>query len=153
MQSVGFTVKSQAVKLQETSRWPSVCVLRSVCHTNFPRIERRYHAMFQSLKDAGIHVVSTLHHFVHPRWFQDLGGFLEEKNLPLFTSFCAQMAEEFSQYVDMWVTFNEPAVVCLTGHVFGIFPPGVHSSRYIPSACNKGRRETLWEQNRRLLLF
>eukprot|EP00892_Ulva_mutabilis_P009784 jgi/Ulvmu1/7178/UM034_0087.1 len=83
----------------------------------------RYHSMFRCLKDAGIHVVATLHHFVHPKWFQDRGGFLEEANVPLFTEFCTQMADEFQDCVDMWVTFNEPAVVCLTGHVFGIFPP------------------------------
>lgn len=57
---------------------------------------------------------------------------MEEANLPLFTKFCSQMEKEFRKQVDMWVTFNEPAVVCLTGHVFGIFPPGSPSNN---TAC------------------
>lgn len=88
--------------------------------------------MFCCLRDAGLHTVATLHHFVHPKWFQDLGGFLKEENLTLFKQFCCQMEEEFREYVHMWVTFNEPAVVCLTGHVFGIFPPGKHPIRVFP---------------------
>lgn len=102
-----------------TSEWAGFAQMMN------PGKECRYREMFQCLKDAGIHCVATLHHFVHPKWFQDLGGFLEEENLPHFTNFCSQMEKEFREYVDMWVTFNEPAVVCLTGHVFGIFPPGV----------------------------
>jgi beta-glucosidase len=31
--------------------------------------------------------VVTLHHFVHPQWFEDLGGFTEEANIPHFVRF------------------------------------------------------------------
>lgn len=33
----------------------------------------------------------TLHHFVHPTWFERLGGFTREANIPLFVAF-AQIA-------------------------------------------------------------
>ena len=65
---------------------------------------------------------------MHPKWFEDIGGFLEEGNLPLFVKFCETVVKEFSKYVTHWVTFNEPAVVCVTGYWFGLFPPGVHSN-------------------------
>ncbi|NJR42133.1 MAG: glycoside hydrolase family 1 protein [Akkermansiaceae bacterium] len=84
----------------------------------------RYHAIFSAIRKAGLEPVATLHHFVHPKWFEDIGGFLEETNLPLFVKFCELAVREFSTYVTQWVTFNEPAVICITGYWFGIFPPG-----------------------------
>lgn len=29
----------------------------------------------------------TLHHFVHPNWFENLGGFIKEENIPIFVEF------------------------------------------------------------------
>ena len=29
----------------------------------------------------------TLHHFVHPNWFETLGGFTKEANIPIFVEF------------------------------------------------------------------
>jgi len=29
----------------------------------------------------------TLHHFVHPNWFENLGGFTKEENIPIFVEF------------------------------------------------------------------
>lgn len=84
----------------------------------------RYHAIFSAIKKAGLEPVATLHHFVHPKWFEDIGGFQEEGNLPLFVNFCETVVKEFAQYATQWVTFNEPAVICITGYWFGIFPPG-----------------------------
>ena len=88
----------------------------------------RYHDIFQSIRKAAIEPVATLHHFVHPKWFEDMGGFLEEDNLPLFVNFCIAVVKEFAEYVTQWVTFNEPAVICITGYWFGIFPPGASSN-------------------------
>ena len=30
--------------------------------------------------------MATLHHFVHPQWFEDLGGFEKEANIQHFLS-------------------------------------------------------------------
>ena len=30
----------------------------------------------------------TLHHFVHPNWFERLGGFTKEENIPHFVHYC-----------------------------------------------------------------
>ena len=32
----------------------------------------------------GITPLATLHHFVHPQWFEDIGAFEKEDNIPLF---------------------------------------------------------------------
>jgi len=28
--------------------------------------------------------LATLHHFVHPQWFEDIGAFEKEENIPLY---------------------------------------------------------------------
>ena len=56
----------------------------------------RYHDIFQSIRKAGIEPVATLHHFVHPKWFEDMGGFLEKDNLPLFVNFCETVAVSYT---------------------------------------------------------
>ncbi len=28
-----------------------------------------------------------MHHFVHPNWFENLGGFTKEANIPIFVEF------------------------------------------------------------------
>ena len=96
----------------------------------------RYHDIFQCIQQAGIEPVATLHHFVHPKWFEDMGGFLEEDNLPLFVSFCEAVVKEFATYVTQWVTFNEPAVICVTGYWFGLFPPGISSDPNPPTSVS-----------------
>ena len=30
----------------------------------------------------------TLHHFVHPQWFEDLGAFNKQENIKYFVDFC-----------------------------------------------------------------
>ena len=30
--------------------------------------------------------LATLHHFVHPKWFEDIGAFEKEANIPLYLS-------------------------------------------------------------------
>jgi beta-glucosidase len=32
----------------------------------------------------GITPLATLHHFVHPQWFEDIGAFEKEENIPLY---------------------------------------------------------------------
>lgn len=36
-------------------------------------------------------VVVTLYHFVHPSWFESLGGFLKNDNIHLFVAYAAAM--------------------------------------------------------------
>lgn len=35
--------------------------------------------------------VVTLYHFVHPSWFESLGGFLKASNIQLFVAYAAAM--------------------------------------------------------------
>ncbi len=52
----------------------------------------------------------TLHHFTHPQWFEELGGFANEENIPMFVDYCKRTFETFSKKIKLWATFNEPTV-------------------------------------------
>jgi beta-glucosidase/6-phospho-beta-glucosidase/beta-galactosidase len=34
---------------------------------------------------------ATLHHFTHPQWFDELGGFTKAENIPLFVNFAVKV--------------------------------------------------------------
>lgn len=66
----------------------------------------------------------TLHHFTHPQWFEDLGGWTNAENNLLFVNFAIRVFDRLSEYVPFWCTINEPTVVAACGYVLGIHPPG-----------------------------
>ncbi|KAK9868650.1 hypothetical protein WJX84_001643 [Apatococcus fuscideae] len=84
---------------------------------------QRYHAIFDCIRRHGMEPVVTLYHFVHPLWFEHLGGFMQAANIQLFVAYAVAMYKEFGSKVKMWITFNEPGVQAFCGYIFGSFPP------------------------------
>lgn len=41
----------------------------------------RYGQILDAMAVAGLEPMVTLHHFVHPAWFEELGGFAKEANI------------------------------------------------------------------------
>ncbi|KIY97953.1 beta-glucosidase, partial [Monoraphidium neglectum] len=68
----------------------------------------RYNAMLDSLERLGLEPNASLHHFTHPQWFEDLGGWEVEANIPIFVDWCIQAVELFGNRIHFWATFNEP---------------------------------------------
>jgi len=96
-----------------------------------PRIGRfddaalaRYREMVVALRERGIEPMVTLHHFDHPVWFEDLGGFEDPESVALFLRFARRAVEALGDVCREWVTFNEPNVYATAGYVLGDFPPG-----------------------------
>ncbi len=48
----------------------------------------------------------TLHHFVHPLWFEERGAFKYEENGPVYKEYALDMIQLFPE-VSHWYTFNE----------------------------------------------
>ena len=71
--------------------------------------------------------MATLHHFTHPLWWDEKGGFENENNIDDWIRFCVKMFEVLSDRIDWWCTINEPAVFASMGYVLGEFPPGERS--------------------------
>ncbi len=42
---------------------------------------QRYCDILDRCAEAGLEPMVTLHHFVHPQWFEELGGFEREENI------------------------------------------------------------------------
>lgn len=76
------------------------------------------------MEARGLEPMATLHHFVHPLWFEQLGGWAVEANIPLFTSYCSLIYRRFGHRLRLLATFNEPAVFAFMGYVTGMWAPG-----------------------------
>lgn len=79
------------------------------------------------LKEKGISVLLTIHHFTNPMWFERKGGFTKKENLQDFLDFVALVIESFGDFVSEYITINEPNVYATNSYYFGIWPPGEKS--------------------------
>lgn len=85
---------------------------------------QRFHAILDATRAKGMEPFVTLHHFVHPMWFERMGAFEREENISLFVEYSIAAFREFRPKARFWATFNEPGLASFAGHVHGSFPPG-----------------------------
>lgn len=64
------------------------------------------HNLMSKLITAGIEPLVTIHHYDHPQWFEDMGGFHNSENVEKFKEHALQMIRMFPE-VTTWYTFNE----------------------------------------------
>ncbi|HEY6049912.1 MAG TPA: family 1 glycosylhydrolase [Thermoanaerobaculia bacterium] len=76
------------------------------------------------LRRLGIEPVVTLHHYTHPRWFWERGGWEDPGSIEDFRRLAATVGRSLSPDVRTWVTLNEPIVLVLGGYMAGWIPPG-----------------------------
>lgn len=84
----------------------------------------RYYNLLLGLRRRGLRPFITLHHFTHPQWFEDRGGFLAPDAVDAFARFVYRTVETLHHVCQDWVTINEPNVYCGFGYLTGEFPPG-----------------------------
>lgn len=82
-----------------------------------------YKKVLISLKKHGLEPMVTLHHFTNPIWIKDQGAWENEKTVNDFIKFVAYVVNEFKEYVNLWITINEPQVYIYQGYILGGFPP------------------------------
>jgi len=85
---------------------------------------KHYDDVCDALIEAGITPMATLHHFVHPQWFEEMGAFEKEENIKYFVNFCSKVFARFNEKIPLWCTINEPAVYAFTGYFLGLHSPG-----------------------------
>jgi len=66
----------------------------------------------------------TIHHFTDPIWVAERGGWETRDIVDLFQRFTGRVVEALKDYVNLWVTINEPNVLATAAYLFGDFPPG-----------------------------
>jgi beta-glucosidase len=66
-----------------------------------------YRRMIDTARELGLEPVVTLHHFTHPRWFGELGAWLGDEAIDLFTRYVTEVCAILDGA--QWVcTINEP---------------------------------------------
>eukprot|EP00195_Chlamydomonas_chlamydogama_P008762 CAMPEP_0202896722 /NCGR_PEP_ID=MMETSP1392-20130828/5659_1 /ASSEMBLY_ACC=CAM_ASM_000868 /TAXON_ID=225041 /ORGANISM="Chlamydomonas chlamydogama, Strain SAG 11-48b" /LENGTH=537 /DNA_ID=CAMNT_0049582169 /DNA_START=105 /DNA_END=1718 /DNA_ORIENTATION=+ len=84
----------------------------------------KYRGIIDAIYAAGMEPMVTLHHFTHPQWFEDMGGFEKEDNIPLFLDYCRRVFSWFGPRIKLWATFNEPTCFAFVGYIAGLWCPG-----------------------------
>ena len=65
----------------------------------------------------------ALHHFTHPRWFHERGGWTSGEAPSWFLEYASRVVDRLGEACDLWITFNEPMVLVEMGYLKGIVPP------------------------------
>ncbi len=87
----------------------------------------RYRQILRYLNDRGMTPIVTLHHFTDPLWLVEKGGWENEAVVEYFAAYTRKVVEAFKDYVNLWVTINEPNILFTLAYIQGIFPPGKRS--------------------------
>jgi beta-glucosidase len=66
-----------------------------------------YVDLLARLTEHGIQPFVTLHHFTHPQWFEQLGGFRKRENLRYVERYLEYVLPKISAYVSGWNVINE----------------------------------------------
>lgn len=82
-----------------------------------------YREVLSEIKNQGMKIMLTLHHFTNPLWISHKGGWANPQTSGYFASYTEKVVSELGQYVDFWVTINEPSLVAGQSYLRGIFPP------------------------------
>ena len=83
-----------------------------------------YRKVLESLHKHGLTPFVTLHHFTHPQWLAEKGGWLYEGVPDLLGRYAGYMAKQLGDAVPFWLTINEPPVLPAASYIAGVHPPG-----------------------------
>jgi beta-glucosidase len=72
-----------------------------------PEAVAHYVDLLARLSERGIRPFVTLHHFTHPLWFEQVGGFRQRDNLRYFERYLRHVVPQLSPYVAGWNVINE----------------------------------------------
>lgn len=84
----------------------------------------KYKEILIDLKKRNLKTQVTLWHWTSPIWFQKKYGFHKKDSIRLFSRYAEKVVEELGDYIDLYVTFNEPMVPLGQGYLARVFPPG-----------------------------
>lgn len=82
-----------------------------------------YRAEFKRMNALGIRPMICLHHFTHPTWFNDMGGWDNDQSPQLFLQYAKYVVDNLKDVTNLWITFNEPMILVQMGYLKGEVPP------------------------------
>jgi beta-glucosidase len=90
-----------------------------------------YSRLFDACLENGITPWVTLFHWDLPAALQETGGFINRDCVSRFCEYTDTVTGFFSDRIKNWMTFNEPWVYSICGHLYGVHAPGLKD---MPSA-------------------
>ena len=69
---------------------------------------KRYLKWCKILKEKNITPIVTLHHFTLPIWVDSKGSWENTEVVDLYLKYVKLVVDYLSEYVEYWITFNEP---------------------------------------------
>jgi len=84
---------------------------------------KHYQEILSYLKEKNFKVFLTLWHFTLPFWLAKIGGFENKKSIFYFSRFVEKIVKKFSNFVDFWLTLNEPLIYIGCSYLLGLWPP------------------------------
>ena len=89
-----------------------------------------YSRLVDELLGAGITPFVTLFHWDLPLALQQrYGGFTDRRCIDAFLKYVEQVVTVLGDRVKNWITFNEPWVYAVLGHLLGVHAPGLRKPR------------------------
>ena len=83
-----------------------------------------YRDIIRGMTERKLKPMITLHHFTDPLWLVERGAWEDDATPELFARYVSKVVEALQEYVELWVTINEPNVYTYGGYMNGGFPPG-----------------------------
>lgn len=82
-----------------------------------------YRKVLVALKERQLEPFVTLYHWTLPNWLAQKGGWLNPKAPYYFDRFVKIVSENLFDYVNFWITINEPNVYASNCYLRGLWPP------------------------------
>lgn len=82
-----------------------------------------YKKVLIALKKRGIIPFVTLYHWTNPLWFKEKGGWLNPRSPDYFAEFVEKTVGSLKEYVDFWITVNEPIIYAANSYYKKRYPP------------------------------
>ncbi|KAF5307525.1 hypothetical protein FQR65_LT06880 [Abscondita terminalis] len=94
-----------------------------------------YNDLIDELLANNIKPFVTMHHWELPLVLSNLGGFTNEAIVEWFEDYSRILFEHFGDRVKMWITINEPRILCDLGYGVGVIAPGINQSGIANYLC------------------
>jgi len=121
-------MKQMGVKAYRFSiSWPRV-LPKGVGEVNKKGLQF-YSDVVDELLANGIEPLVTLFHWNYPMSLYNQGGWLNESSPEWFEEYVKVVVDRLSDRVKYWITFNEPQMFVLLGHMIGMHAPFLRLSR------------------------
>ena len=101
-----------------------------------------YRRMIDTAIGFGLTPVVTLHHFTHPRWFTEAGGWMDDRAIERFQAYI-ETAARILDGVEWVCTINEPNILALMAMMSQPVPPSDEAKKWLSPTVEGDARPVL----------